>query len=77
MIENFEPTPEEVARARNPELFRQVDHTLTTEGLILAGLTEAVRKGWINEDQKAEWLDAYITTRNDTLGQTPASNTSP
>jgi hypothetical protein len=60
MIEAFEPTPEEMM------VHRIIDHRLTTEGLILAGLAEAVRSGWLTEDEKSAWLDDYISTRNET-----------
>lgn len=56
-MEAFEPTPEEMMR------HRVADHRLTEEGLILAGLAEAVHKGWISEDAKSAWLDTYISER--------------
>lgn len=65
--ENFSPTPAEQLETR-----RVVDHRLTTEGLILSGLADAVHKNWITEDEKSEWLNNYITRRNE--GQIPASD---
>lgn len=45
----------------------QLDHQLCEESLIISGLTEAVRKGFMTEDEKSEYLNEYIERRNLTL----------
>lgn len=55
--EAFVPTPEEMMR------HRILDRRLTEEGLILDGLALAVHRGWVTEQQKADWLSDYIDRR--------------
>jgi len=45
-------------------LFAKIDKILAEETLILEGLSQAVRAGHITEDDKQEWLNEYITRRN-------------
>ncbi len=56
--------PGSKARAEEELFMARVDIIMAEESLILEGLKNAVHRGDITEDEKHEWLNAYITTRN-------------